>query len=143
MRLLITGSRNWEGGLAEYRIGQVLDRFWDLSQILLVRLRLSHGACPTGADAVTQRWADRRGVPCSEFPADWLTYGKQAGPMRNKYMVHQGHDMCVAFLRDNSRGTMGTIALARAAKIPTFVIPWRLPPHEDINDPPPVLPIGL
>lgn len=133
MKVLTTGSRNWEGVWGEFRIQMVLNRLEALCFALESPLRLMNGACPTGADAAVKRWADRRLVPCEEFPADWLKYGKRAGPMRNEYMVTQGADLCVAFLRGISRGAQGTIDLAQAAKIPTFVIPW-IPSAEELDD---------
>lgn len=126
MKVLTTGSRNWEGVAGEWRIQVVLSRLLLTAAALDSPLRLMNGACPTGADAIVKRWADRRQVPLDEFPANWLTYGRMAGPIRNQYMVNLGADMCVAFLRDNSRGTQGTIDLARAEGIPTFVISWTL-----------------
>jgi hypothetical protein len=124
MKVLTTGSRTWRGVYGEWIIQLTLNRLEALAIALHSPLRLMNGACPEGADAIVQRWCDRRGVPLDAFPADWANYGKAAGPMRNMYMVHLGADMCVAFLRDNSKGTEGTINLARAAKIPTFVVPW-------------------
>lgn len=145
MKVLTTGSRTWKGVYGEWIITLTLNRLESLGHALHSPLRLMNGACPEGADAIVQRWADRREVPLEEFPADWANYGKAAGPMRNMYMVHLGADMCIGFLRDNSRGTMGTLDLARAAKIPTFVVPWddstppipnELPSHEQGGIPP-------
>jgi hypothetical protein len=124
VKVLTTGSRTWEGVYGYSMTGLVLGRLQALSLALHSPLRLMNGACPQGSDVQVKRWAANRNVPLEEFPADWMNYGKAAGPMRNMYMVNLGADMCVAFLRDNSRGTQGTIDLARAAKIPTFVIPW-------------------
>lgn len=124
MKVLTAGSRNWEGIWGEWRVQTVLSRLLLTAAALDSPLRLMNGACPQGADAIVKRWADRRLVPLDEFPAEWLKYGKRAGPIRNEYMVSLGADMCVAFLRDGSKGTQGTIDLARAAKIPTFPIPW-------------------
>jgi YspA, cpYpsA-related SLOG family len=127
MRVLITGSRDWEGLAAENRVYLVLDKVAELSYVLGLPLVLVHGDCPTGADPCADRWGMRRHkfVTVERHPADWATYGKAAGPIRNKIMVDLGADMCIGFLRNNSDGTSGTLRLAREAKIPTFVIDWE------------------
>jgi Protein of unknown function (DUF2493). len=125
MKVLTTGSRTWTGVLGGERINAVLYLLEGLATVLESPLRLMNGACPQGADKLVQRWADINDVPLEEFPADWLGLGKPAGFVRNQFMVNQGADMCIAFLRDNSRGTLHTIERARAAGIPTFVVPWQ------------------
>lgn len=134
MKVLTTGSRDWFGIWGEWRITLVLNRLELLATALESPLRLMHGACPEGADAIVTRWATRRRVPMEEFPADWLKLGRQAGPIRNQYMVNRGADMCVAFLKDASKGTQGTVDLARDAKIPTFVVPWLATDSERLLD---------
>jgi hypothetical protein len=90
-----------------------------------------HGGCPTGADAIADRWARRRWYEPEVHPAQWDVYGRAAGPIRNEIMAASRIDVCVAFLRDpvGSRGTKGMIELAQAAGIWTIVIPWT--PEED------------
>jgi hypothetical protein len=133
LKVLITGSRTWNGTFGGWRIGLTLNRLQSLSLALESPLRLMNGACPEGADRLVQRWADLNEVPLEEFPADWIGLGKPAGFVRNQFMVNQGADMCVAFLRDGSRGTQHTIDRARAAGIPTFVVPW-ITSTTDVND---------
>ena len=127
MRLIVTGSRDWEGLAAENKVYRVLDKVLELSEQFEQPLVLVHGACPTGADQCADRWGLRRHktVTVEPHPADWTVYGKAAGPRRNKHMVGLGADMCIAFLRNDSSGTTGTIYLARELGIPTFVINWE------------------
>jgi hypothetical protein len=40
----------------------------------------------TGADECAEKWARNLGIPLLIFPADWDTYGKAAGPIRNEIM---------------------------------------------------------
>lgn len=49
-----------------------------------------------GADRWVGIWADKRGVPCEVFAADWST-GKRAGPERNQRMVNRRPDAAVRF----------------------------------------------
>lgn len=125
MRVLFTGSRNWEGRIAEQRIWFILGRLEDLSVALGSQLVIVHGGCPTGADAIVDRWARRRDYEPEVYPADWAKYGKAAGPIRNEEMVNSRPDMCIGFLRSESRGTVNCLEIAVAVGIPTFMIHWE------------------
>lgn len=51
----------------------------------------------SGADALAAQWAKLNLVPIESYPADWGTYGKAAGPLRNKRMLVEGRpDVAVA-----------------------------------------------
>jgi len=71
---------------------------------------ISGGA--SGVDTMAERFAKERNVPMRVFRADWATYGKRAGPMRNALIV----DACTHVLalpdRDG-KGTQITMRLAR------------------------------
>jgi hypothetical protein len=121
-RILITGSRDWADMTL---IMWALSWAWksafnavDSSDMVLVS-----GACPTGADSMCAQIAHTWGWTIEQHPADW-SLGKWAGPKRNQEMVDAGAEICLAFIRNNSRGATGTAAMAEAAGIPTvrFVI---------------------
>lgn len=61
-----------------------------------------------GADALGYQFAKTNHITCYEFPANWGTYGKHAGFMRNKTMAHFS-DGLLAFWDGKSRGTAHTI----------------------------------
>jgi SLOG family YspA-like protein len=126
MRVLVTGSRDWEGIYGEARIQTILNIVLALADSLGQKLTIAVGDCPRGADAIVDRWCLRREdqVTVERYSARW-DLGKQAGPIRNRVMVNDGADMCLAFLRNGSRGAALTAALAREANIPTFVVPWE------------------
>jgi hypothetical protein len=113
-RILVTGSRDWPDH----------DVIYDaLDAILFARPdgRDSHlvvGDCPRGADRIAYQWAVTAMVPTEIHRADWTALGRAAGPMRNKTMVDAGADICLAFIRNGSRGATGCAALAEAAGIP-------------------------
>ena len=44
------------------------------------------GSC-TGADRLGERFAAENGFEVKYFPADWKTFGKSAGPIRNRQMA--------------------------------------------------------
>ncbi|MFP3986928.1 SLOG family protein [Streptomyces sp. E11-3] len=118
-RVLVTGSRDWPTAqTVANALNDAHDRLPPGAHLVVV-----HGACKTGADFDAHAWYLRRqrlGDPVIEEPhrADWLTHGKAAGPIRNQLMVDLGADVCLAFIKDGSRGASHTAALAEAAGIP-------------------------
>ena len=112
-RILITGSRTWDD---RETILQALADHAKYGDVLV------SGACPTGADRICEDlWFDES--PIERHPADWNTHGKRAGFVRNSEMVNLGADICLAFIRDGSKGASMTADLARKAGIP--VIEYR------------------
>ena len=127
MRVIVTGSRTWTGPWGEEKIFNVLDSTIRLAQDMGQALELIHGACPTGADEIADRWGHGHvadDIMLTTWPASWDLYGKAAGPVRNEQMMTAGGDLCVAFLRGNSSGTLDAIGKARRRGIWTVVIPW-------------------
>lgn len=111
-RVLITGSRTWDD--VDTIIGALWGTREDLGDFTLVS-----GACPTGADRLCEEAARRAGMPVEQHPADWKTHGKRAGFVRNAEMVALGADVCLAFIREGSKGASMTANLAEKAGIPT------------------------
>lgn len=138
MRVIVTGSRNWTGQWGINKIYEVLDSVLNMADTMEQGFELIHGACPTGADEIADSWAhvseiaDK--VMITTWPAAWGTYGKAAGPVRNEQMTTAGADLCVAFLRNNSAGTLDCIGKARRRGIWTVVVPY-LGPGEVIELP--------
>jgi hypothetical protein len=74
-----------------------------------------------GTDAMAERYAKERGWPLTVFPADWKTWGKAAGILRNRDIVRHA-DQVIAFWDGHSRGTAHTIETARREGVPCVVI---------------------
>lgn len=127
MRVLVTGSRDWTGVYGDSKIYKVLNAVLALADVLGQKLTIVHGDGP-GADQTIDAWAVRRddsGVTVERHPASWDTFGRGAGPVRNRAMINLGADMCIGFLRNASRGATGTLVLAQEAGIPTFTVHWQ------------------
>lgn len=117
MRILFTGSRTWDN--VATIIGAVQLEVW-LAEAKQEETVFVHGACPRGADKIADDLAKQWGVAVETHPADW-SIGRSAGFVRNKQMVDLGADVCLAFIKDNSRGATHTANLAKAAGIPTKI----------------------
>lgn len=115
MRVLVTGSRDWDDVDA---IRDEFERTWRQHG----PFTLIHGSCPTGADAIADDIFTRSGLSDSteRFPADWATHGKRAGYLRNKAMIDSRPDLVLAFIRNESRGASMTVKLAKEAGIPVI-----------------------
>lgn len=124
MRILITGSRDWDdyetiqtalydtafGGPAHAGVVQTLPHY---------EVTIINGMCPTGADKMCYDWAEHGNILTERHPADWKQYGKRAGFVRNQEMVDSGADVCLAFIKNESKGASMTARIAEAAGIPT------------------------
>ena len=111
-RVLVTGSRDWDEALTI--CGALSDVWQEHPGAILVT-----GACPQGADHIAEYWVKRWGGKIDLHPADWDTYGKAAGYRRNAEMVAAGADLCLAFIKNGSRGASHCAGLAEKAGITT------------------------
>lgn len=115
-RLLITGSRDWDDRhTIEVALRMVAETHADVCN--LDDLVLVSGACPNGADRICEEvWEEHHGK-VERHPADWQRHGKSAGFVRNEEMVDLGAQLCIAFIKNNSRGASMTARLAEQAGI--------------------------
>lgn len=138
-RLLITGSRDWADlpllrreldaamrevgedrvvivhGKCDPRDPQTRRAFpWAEAE----RLPLAGQRLLLGADWMAARIAATRGIRVEPHPADWAAHGKAAGYRRNAEMVALGAGLCLAFIKDESRGATHCADLAGRAGIP-------------------------
>lgn len=131
MRILVTGSREWDDPWA---IGHYLKWFaYGHEDVTLVS-----GHCPTGADKYAEEYAESRDWGIERHPADWIAWGKRAGFIRNQQMVDLGADICVAFRKGSfsSKGTTHCGQAAERAGIDTYWIEYE--ELEELMSPPPV-----
>ena len=111
MRVLVCGGREFDD--------------WRLLNETLLKLTYNEGTGVNldevviiqggakGADFLGKVWAIYHiGVTYEDYPADWKTYGKAAGSIRNQQMLDEGKpDLVVAFPGGN-----GTADMVRRAK---------------------------
>jgi hypothetical protein len=65
--------------------------------------------CCRGADKFGELCADNLGITIKRFPADWMKYGKSAGPRRNREMARYADAIILM------RGGKGTADMRSAA----------------------------
>ena len=76
--------------------------------------------CASGADAIGERYAEENGFKVEKYPADWKTYGRSAGPRRNKQMAEVS-DYVICFWDEESKGTKSMIDYARKCGKPVKI----------------------
>lgn len=126
MKVLVCGSREWTNEKAIER------EFRKLPQ----GTTIIHGACPTGADHLADKWAMKMGFSIRRYPADWegeaaaTGSARAAGPKRNARMIREEHKsgdsiaFALAFTPDlaRSRGTKDCVERARKVGIRVTVV---------------------
>ena len=76
-----------------------------------------------GADTLGEKLAKDMQWECEKYPADWKTYGRSAGIIRNAQMLRDGKpNMVIAFRGPNSRGTQNMIDQATKAGVKVLVV---------------------
>jgi hypothetical protein len=73
-----------------------------------------------GGDFLARMWAKDNKVKNQTFPADWETYGKKAGYMRNVQMIEEGKpNFVVAF--PGGKGTANMVGIAQNNGVTVWV----------------------
>lgn len=116
MRILVCGHREFDDwDLLCETLNVWLDRSLD-------ELTIIEGEAK-GADFLARVWAKHFGIKYEAYPADWKTYGKRAGPIRNAQMLKEGKpDLVIAFLAEGSIGTKDMINQSEKVGVPVKVI---------------------
>lgn len=105
MKIVIAGCRNFtDYDVAKEFILHCIEEFTE-------EITIISGGC-SGADMLGERFAKEYGLKTELFPADWKTYGRAAGPIRNKQMAI-ACDVLIAFWDYKSRGTASMINEAK------------------------------
>lgn len=109
MKLIIAGGRDYQFTPEDYTRLDELHSRTPVTEVV-------SGKAP-GADTCGETWAHRHSLPIAEFPADWKTHGRSAGPKRNKQMAEYADAVA---LFPGGRGTDSMHRLATAQGIRVF-----------------------
>lgn len=119
MKLIIAGSRY---GVNQDFFDDCMARFSNAFNIT----EIISGAA-SGVDTQAILWARQFGYPVKLFPADWITLGKSAGPIRNQQMAEYGEYLLAFFNKDNMNlGTKNMLSQMEKLKKPRLVFDERL-----------------
>jgi len=99
MKLIIAGSRH----LDEKFVCDILISLRNEGGEILEATEIVSGTA-RGADGAGEKYASLYGIPVKRFPADWNTYGRAAGPIRNREMAEYA-DALLLIWDGKSRGS--------------------------------------
>jgi predicted phosphodiesterase len=118
MKILCCGSRTWSNKKIINKILSNWESHWDINYDIPINhnVIIIHGNAE-GADKLSAEVAKELGYTIESYPADWNTYGKAAGPIRNQLMIEQKPDLVIAFWDGISRGTADMLNKATKAKV--------------------------
>lgn len=104
MKLIIAGSRY----ITDYKLLETT------LQDIVIKYNITEivSGHASGVDSLGERYAREHNIPIKLFPADWKTYGKSAGPIRNKQMALYA-DALVVIRYADSRGSANMLSLAK------------------------------
>ena len=114
--VIVAGSR----GFADYELMcRELDTlFWDSSEFGYKDIKIVSGMAD-GADSLAIRYADERKLTKILFPANWKSYHRIAGFLRNEDMLSVATHL-VVFWDGKSNGTRHMIEIAKKKGIPIW-----------------------
>ncbi len=113
MKVIIAGSRSFSDyELMERNCDHMLQNQTDIEVV---------SGTADGADKLGEVYASNIGHRIKRFPADWKTYGRKAGFLRNEKMAKYA-DALIAFWDGSSKGTEHMINLAKKHNLKIKVV---------------------
>ena len=113
-RVLITGSR-------EHRDKELIWGELDALRASIGDFILIEGGA-SGADRIGRQWARSCGLPVATVEADWKTYRRRGGHVRNGWMVSLEPHFALAFPIGASQGTRNCIDQLQRARTALRVV---------------------
>jgi hypothetical protein len=110
VNVIIAGCRGYEK--YETVVEAVAASGFDITEVVC--------GCARGVDTLGERWANENNIPVARHPADWNTFGRKAGPVRNQQMANYG-DALIAVWDGKSRGTKNMIQCMERQDKPVYV----------------------
>ena len=128
LRIIIAGSRDFN----DYKLlkTSIRDILKNISLEDINKIKIISGTA-RGADQLGERFAKQFKLEVIKFPADWNSFGKRAGYIRNEEMAKysvtdNNYGMLVAFWDGKSRGTKHMIDLAKKHGLEVHVIKFNV-----------------
>lgn len=124
MRVLVCGDRNWKDrDLIAREIDKVRRSCRDGELLSIVEGEAD------GADKMARQYGISVGILVIGVHADWKTYGRAAGPIRNQKMLDDYKPDQVLAFHDNIGASSGTKDMIERTIVAR--IPYRLITHEE------------
>lgn len=114
-RIIIAGGRAFKDYPLLVRKMGAITKNLDLTDLEIV------SGVARGADQAGEQWARKAKIPIKQFHADWKSYNKSAGYVRNNAMAQYATHL-VAFWDGESPGTRHMIQTARQAGLKVKVV---------------------
>ena len=122
-KIIIAGGRDFKDfPLLEFNCDRVTCLYDNIEIVSGKQVTIKNGM-KWGADYLGEVYAIYKGYPVKPFPADWDTYGKAAGPIRNREMADYA-DVLIAFWDGQSTGTGNMINEAYKRQIKTHIFTY-------------------
>ena len=119
-RVIIAGGRDFNNyPLLKAKCDNILAEKATTHQIIIV------SGTARGADSLGEKYAQEHSYTIEQYPADWNTHGKAAGPIRNAQMANSA-DALIAFWDGKSHGTQSMINIAKAKGLLVRVINYTI-----------------
>lgn len=114
MKTIIAGSR----GITDYFVllQAIKDCPFSITSVV--------SGCAKGIDTLGEQYAQENSLKLYKFPADWSTYGKRAGYIRNAEMADNAEAL-LAIWDGNSRGTKHMINTAIQKGLEVHIYMYR------------------
>jgi len=108
MIVIVCGGRDWRDETYVHARLNVIHATSPITEV--------HQGGARGVDTMARTWAERKGIPCFEYRAEWNEHGKRAGPIRNCRMLLTARpDVVIAF--PGGSGTRHMMKIASDADI--------------------------
>lgn len=110
MKVIIAGSRHYTPQQADALVQNAIAQAgWEITHVI--------NGTAKGIDQAGARWARKNKIPVINFPPDWKTHGKKAGPLRNTEMLKNA-DALIIIWNGKSKGSKNMLTQAKNKRIP-------------------------
>ena len=117
VKVIVAGSRSFDNyellkEKCDYYLSDALAKGYDIEIV---------SGTAKGADKLGEQYARENNFKIAYFPADWKSYGKRGGYIRNQQMADYS-DALIAFWDGSSKGTKHMIDIAKGKHMLTRTV---------------------